>query len=284
MQETREVNEEGEDLIPKDKLPTDPKELGKVLPDNKEPEPAEEPAPAEVEEPKEDPEPSEAPEPSPSAPVEKPVEPSQPAPVEGETPKEKALRLEIQRLRGVNRKEQTKEFAESVQSPAQKEDEYKILKEQGYTDEEIAKMETAIDLIATRKGYIRADRSYALTIQDTVDLFVDEHPEYKPQNDPEDVRWGRFQAILKEGTYNLSGKTPKQLKTIFGKVHEDVSKELGESVVKTNPNQVAAQRHKVAVVSHSGGTKPTPGERPKVDPSQPIGGVQFKGFDKEDFE
>lgn len=280
MTETREVNteDEGEDLIPKDQLPTDPAELGKT--------PEQTPAEPPKEEPKPDAPPAPVvPDPSPGTPAEKPVDPSQPAPVEGETSREKALRLEVQRLKGLQRQKEVKEIADGVQSPAAVEDKYKALRDQGYTDEEIAKMETAVDLIASAKGYVRADRSYAQTVQDSVDGFTEDHPEYKPTNDPDDARWNLFQSLLKDGTYNLSGKTPKQLKSIFDKVDADVRRTLGEPVtIKPTPTQVAAQQHKVQVASHAGGSKPTPSsDKPKIDPKGTVGGVKLVGFDEEDF-
>lgn len=283
MTETRDVNTgepEGEDLIPKDQLPTDPAELGKS------PEaaaPAEPAAPVEEGTPAE-PETPAAPESSPAAPAEKPEPaPSQPAPVEGETPREKALRLEIQRLRGINRKEDVKKLTEDAAPAPLQEDQYKSLRDRGYTDEQIKDMETVIDVIASSKGYVRADRSYATTVQDTVDLFTEAHPEYLPANDTDDLRWNRFQSLLKDGTYNLSGKSPKQLTAIFEKVDADVRKEFGEVVVKTNPKQVAAQQHKVTVASHSGGTKAAPAAPAKRDHTQ-AGGVKLVGFSPEDLE
>ena len=281
MTETREVNieEEGGDLIPKEQLPTDPNELAKepVIPETPATPPEEKPEVPEVKL-----ETPIAPDSSPEAPAEKPeVHSKQPAPVEGETPKEKALRLEIQRLRNVNRKDETKKFADSIE-PVIQADSYKVLKDKGYTDEEISNMETAVDLIASKKGYIRADQNYATIVQDTVDLFTDEHPEYKPVNDTDDARWNLFQSYLKDGTYNLSGKTPKQLKSIFERVNADVKRDLGEVVVKTTPNQLAAQQHKAQVASHGGGTKPTAPSKPTTNPTE-VGGIKLKGFSAEDF-
>lgn len=280
-QEEHTDDNDGGDLIPADQLPSgaDLAKQGEAFAQGQA-QPGDEPAeqqPQEAESP-------EAPA-SAEAPVEKPEVPLQPAPVEGETPREKALRLEVQRLRGLTRKKQVEDLVETTQQPqVTAEDEYQVLKDQGYTDDEIKKMVTAVDLIASKKGYVRADRNYAQSVQDTVDLFVEGHPEYKPSNDPDNLRWDRFQALLADGTYNLAGKTPKQLTSIFNKVDEDVRKELGENVIKTTPQQVAAARHKVAVVSHTGGGKPTPAEKPTYDPEQPIGGVKFKGFDEDDFK
>lgn len=283
MTETREVNteEEGGDLIPKEQLPSAEEITKQAQAGGGSPKPEEEP-----EEKEEQPESEEAPESSPEAPAEKPEEPSQPAPVEGETPTEKARRLEIERLRGLLRKKQSGELVQEVANPpVTKEDEYKALKDAGYTDEQIQAMETAIDVIASKKGYVRADRNYAQSVQDTVDLFTDSHPEYKPSNDKDDIRWNLFQEKLKDGTYNLHGKTPKQLTAIFERVDADVRKELGEPVtMKANPKQVAAQQHKVKVVSQSaGGTKTVQSEKPKQNPTQ-VGGIKLVGFDESDFE
>ena len=265
-------NEDG-DLIPKDQLPTDPAVLGQdpIPPDPVPPVvPITDPPVAPVDVP-----------PVVVPPVEKLDDLSQPKPVDGETPREKALRLEVQRLRTVNRKEQVKELTEVPAASAK--DDYQALRDQGYTDEDIAKMESAVDIIASKKGYIRADRSYATTVQDTVDLFTEAHPEYKPSNDTDDLRWNRFNAYLKDGTYNLSGKTPKQLTAIFEKVDADVKRELGEIVTTVSPAARAAAVHKVEVVSHSSGTRNTPTEKPSIDLEKPIGGIKFKGFDKDDF-
>ena len=209
--------------------------------------------------------------------------PLQPAPVSGETERERGLRLEIQRLRTKLRSDDIKQVIEP--KTPQQEDPYQNLRDEGYTDEEIKKMTVVVDAIAKNKGYIRAEDSYKQNINDLVDFFVEEHPEYKSINDIDDVRWSQFQSILQSGIYNLSGKTPRQLKLIFEKVNEDVKKNLGESIiVKSNPAQRAAQQHKVGVASHSGGTRTTPTEKSPVDLTKPIGGVIFKGFNQDDFK
>lgn len=271
MTETRDVNAdpEGEDLIPKEQLPTDPVELAKEPTES-----AEEP----VDEPAAD---GSVPETSPGTPEKKPEDHSQPAPVVGETPREKALRLEIQRLRNLHRKDSVKELIDA-KPQVTSEDEYQVLRDQGYSDEQIKSMETAIDVIASKKGYVRADRSYAQSVQDTVDLFTESHSEYLPTNDVDDVRWNMFQSYLKDGTYNLSGKTPKQLTAIFDKVNADVKKQLGEVSIQSNPRQLAAQQHKVQVVSHAGGTKSVQVEKAKVNPTH-VGGIKLVGFDEDDF-
>lgn len=204
----------------------------------------------------------------------------EPAPVAGETPKEKALRLEIQRLKGMHRKDAINDLV--GKGPAPVVDNLQELRDIGYSDDEISNMEKAIDVIAQKKGYVKAEQSYQATVNNVVESFIDSHPEYKPENDPEDVRWARFEGIVKSGVYNLSGKTPKQLNEIFKRIHRDVADELGEADVTVEVKRQAAQAQKIKSVSHSGGTKSAPVKRASTIDSNVRG--MFKGFDDEDLE
>lgn len=290
---TREVNADAE-VIPADAIPGDEPEEDEdgdeeVIPPVEEGEEPAEPDEGDPEEPEEpdEPAPSDSSPEDPTAPKdddpEEPSAPSQtPAPVEGETPREKALRLEVQRLKALRRKEGIQELIAPPGAPAQPSattERLTKLKER-YTPEELAGIEEAIDVIAESKGYVKKSETYQEQVNTLVDEFTSEHTEYKPENDPEDVRWTRFTEILSSGLYNLHGKTPQQLKAIFGRVHKDVTEELGEPTVAVQPRRQAAQRQKVRSVSHSGGTKPTPQPaKPTVDPK-----VRdlFKGFDDDD--
>lgn len=226
------------------------------------------------------------PEGEPEKPDVKPVEetpvPSQekkPAPVEGETPREKALRLEVQRLKHLRREEGVHEIVGSKPVPVVNERLAKL--KERYTPEELQSMEEAVDVIAASKGYVKAEESYKASVNTLVEEFIEANPEYKPENDPEDVRWSRFEAILKSD-YNTQGKTLKQLNVIFKKAHQDVINELGEPTATVQEKRDAAQRQKIKSVSHSGGTK-TPVSKPE-SPIPPSVRSVFKGFDDEDFE
>lgn len=243
--------------------------------------------------PKEGEEPEDTPESSPEekkeaegaeVPPKEETAPSQPAPVAGETTRETALRLEVQRVKGLLRKKSIGDMINGEEAPAAAVDKIQELRDLGYSDEDITNMEKAIDVIATKKGYVKAEHSYQATVNDTVEAFIEANPEFKPENDPEDVRWGRFQEILKDGIYNIQGKTAKQLTSIFAKVKEDVDKELGEPVSKTKVKEQAAQRQKIQSVSHSGGSKPTPAAKPKASTIDPGVRAMFKGFDEGDLD
>lgn len=210
------------------------------------------------------------------------IEPSikEPAPVEGETPREKGLRLELTRVKGLLRVKSISDLVEVNKEAPAKEDHLARLKNLGYSDDEIAKASELVDVLATSKGYVKAEQTYQTVVQDTVDAFLDTNPEYKPENDKDDLRWGRFQEILKSGIYNLSGKTSKQLRTVFDRVNKDIVDEFGESSIKTDASARAAQKQKIQSISHSGGNKvaPTPTKTVIAPEVRSI----FKGFEDDD--
>lgn len=222
----------------------------------------------------EDEEPKEEEEEEPVAPVVAPA----PKPVEGETPREKALRLEIQRLRQEKR-EKDGIFKTVAPAPIHDED-YETLRGE-YDPSEFEKLEKIFDVIGKKKGYVRAEDVYREKGQDTLNGFLDSHSEYKPENDPEDVHWKTFIKIL-DRDYNRNGKSPAELSKIFEKVNRDVKEELGESSKRTIAPQRTAEVQKVRSVSHAGGVK-TEVVKKSNAPTDPEVRKRFKGFDDDDF-
>jgi hypothetical protein len=202
--------------------------------------------------------------------------PKQPKPVEGETSRERAMRLEIERLRRANREKFiiTPEVKQELKDKSIDE-----LKEMGYEDAEIEKMQKAIDILATKSGYVKKSQTYQDTANQLLEDFIEANPEYKPENDRDDIRWSTFDRIIKRD-YNLANKTQKQLKSIFDKVNRDVEDELGEVDDSSISKQRNAQTQKIRSVSHSGGTKTAQKSgKTSVDPA-----VKnfFQGFDDDE--
>lgn len=204
--------------------------------------------------------------------------PKQPKPVEGETPREKALRIQIQELR---EKIRSKDQVIKIVEPLISNEEYEALKET-YDDDELQKFEKLFDVIGKKKGYVKAEDVYKDKGQETLNTFLDKHPEYKPENDPEDGRWNTFYKIL-ERDYNRVGKNPTELSKLFEKVNRDVLEELGESPTKTiASSQRNAEIQKIRSVSHTGGTKQEISKKSNA-PTDPNIRKMFKDFDDEDF-
>lgn len=205
--------------------------------------------------------------------------------VKGETPKERAMRRDLMIMRRQLREAQQKTMLQErpVAEPAQPDERLNRLRAM-YSDEEFKNVEDLVDFVAESKGYVKKEQTYQETANQMLETFLEDHPEYKPENDPDDVYWGAFQRALKD--YNVRDRTPRQLLGIYKKIHRDVQDEFGESDAQRakehNRLNLNAQREKIRSVSHSGGgTKPERAAKaPQIDPS--IRGM-FKGFSDEDF-
>jgi len=211
--------------------------------------------------------------------VDIPLEKKQPNPVEGETPKEKALRLQIQELR---EKIRNKDEVIKIAQPLISNEEYETLKET-YDDEELEKFEKLFDVIGKKKGYVKAEDVYKDKGQDVLNSFLEKHSEYSLEKDPKDERWNTFKKIL-DKDYNRVGKTPAELSKLFEKVNRDVLEELGETDKKViaSSQQRNAEIQKVRSVSHTGGIKAEVIKKTNA-PTDPNVRKLFKGFDDDDF-
>ena len=188
-------------------------------------------------------------------------EKKEPKPVEGETPREKALRKQIVLLRKKNREaERQKMFnKESIKSNGNETnidpDKYKSITDE-YSEDEIKRFGSLFEVMAEKKGYIKKSHNYGNMVNDTLEDFLDNNPEYSEENDEEDVRYGLFDQRIRSGIYSLEDKNKKQLKEIFKEVHNYVNNQLGESETKEprmNVNKRNAQIQKIKSVSHKGG-------------------------------
>jgi hypothetical protein len=200
----------------------------------------------------------------------------QPNPVEGETPRERGLRIEIQKLR---EKVRNKEELLKITPPPMDNKEYDALKEI-YSDDELEKVEKLFDVIGKKKGYVKESDIYTKEGQTTWEGFEKQHPEYKPENDPEDVRWNAFKTII-DRDYKREGKSPQELARLFQKVHADVQELFGETKTTIAPKR-NAELQKVRSVSHTGGTQTEVSKKSNA-PTDPKVRAMFKDFDDEDF-
>lgn len=178
--------------------------------------------------------------------------------VAGETPRERALRGELAKARSQLRGERTQEvFAGQHPAPQAKrgelsEDEKKVLGK--YKPEEIGALKEVLPVLAKEMGYVRSEdlagSAYAEKAQETLDTFLDKHPEYLPENDKDGTLWKAFQT---EYAFYKQPANPKEFAKIFDKIHRDV---LGIQPARALP-KVNAQQEKTRVASHTGASSTT---------------------------
>jgi len=195
--------------------------------------------------------------------------------VDGETPRERGLRLELTRLKREKRARDEKEMFKEEKSTKKSDYNYDELEDKfGYTKDQIDGLDEMFDVIGEKKGFIRKEQSNKTMAQETLVDFIEEHPEYAPENDKDDIYWGRFNNILKSD-YNIKGKSSRELKKTFLKIDRDVKEELGDTTKKTE-----AQKQKIESVSNGASTssKIEKTVKPKISGNHP--NINFKGFDE----
>lgn len=173
--------------------------------------------------------------------------------VEGETPRERALRIELTNTRAKLRKERTDDLlgGQPRQTPHAREltAEEKVVVGK-YKPEEISALKEVLPVLAKEMGFVLKDElqgnTYAEKSQEVLDGFLDKHPEYKSENDKDGTLWESFKSEFQ--LYNKPAN-PKDFTKIFERVHRQV---FGIEPAKGKLPAVNAQREKTKVASHTG--------------------------------
>ena len=204
----------------------------------------------------------------------------------GETPREFALRLEITRLKRGNREKRTKELLGKPEKPsgisktqyeALEEEDKKLLEQ--YDPKELGTFEKILGVLGRKHGWVKKEDLKTTTdsrmSEDMLDEFLQSHSEYLPENDKDDVLWGRFREEFK---LYKTPENPKDLRKIFNKIHRDIFGVKSEDGLK----KIEAQKEKVKVASHSGSSASRGVSSPSGAKLTPEQKSHLKGFtDKE---
>ena len=243
---------------------------------DKEPESDEDKEPeAEAEEPE-----SSEPEPIVAPKVEIPVEKyGEVRRMEVETNKEFAYRIEIARLHEKNRKEQGSQILTPPPAPSKKElspEKKAILAK--YKAEDIQSLRGVFDAMADEMGFVKADQLESTNFQrqatETLDTFLEKHPEYLPTNDPGGLLWNRFRD---EFASYRPATNQRELSRFLEKTHKEVFGIKPTTAIDTKE----AARKNIQVASHGGSSRPKPSREGVKRANAPVQGLRtdmLKGF------
>ena len=203
----------------------------------------------------------------------------EPKPVPGETPRERALRLEVERLKAARRKDQAKELLGDTKTPAPESNQLsteklEVLKR--YDSEELKNLEEVVDVLAEKKGWVRKGdlqkENYNTVANDQLESFLAEHTEYLPENDTDNTLWESFKS---EFALYKQPENPKEFKRIFNKIH----KEIFGIQPQQNLKKIDAAKEKIKVASHVGAsTGGSGGSRKGTSQLDPSLKGNLKGF------
>lgn len=210
--------------------------------------------------------------------------------VAGETPRERALRLEITKLRKRERERMAKNIVQEESSKGVLNEgiAYDKLPEhirERYSEEDLKNFGELFDTVAGLKGLVNKQEIQQSTYQQQatsiLDDFLEKHPEYLPENDKNDILWSRFQE---EVSLYRKPDNPQAYKQLFDRVHQSI---FGSS--SDNLDKIKSQKAKIKAVSHSNNPPVSVQQKSskKIAPTgvDPVVARQFmKGFDEEDLK
>lgn len=216
-------------------------------------------------------------------------DPKKPKEVPGETPREKALRLEVTRIKQKLRTERGDKMFKGVDipvadNPALTEDDQKLL--ESYDQEQLNSLDKVIGVLAKKHGFVKKDefskQTYQGESQKTLDTWLETHPIYDEKNDPDGVLWKRFQE---EFSQYKAPKNPRDFEKIFNRIHRDI---VGIETDGKGLKQVEAQQEKIKVASHgaanAGGSKPKSKAAVGEDLKQLASSGALQGFSPEELK
>ena len=172
--------------------------------------------------------------------------------VDGETARERALRLEVQRVKEINRGLRGKKLIGDVQPmhsvQAELSDEDKKALEV-FDPEQVSNMEKLLPVLAKKLGFVKKDElsagTYQSTSQDVLDTWLEAHPDYLPENDKGDILFNRLKSEI---SLYQKPSNPKDWNKILNRAHNEI---MG---IRTQPKesvaQVLAKQEKIKVASH----------------------------------
>lgn len=209
-------------------------------------------------------------------------------PVPGETPRERAMRLELTKTRKLLRGERGQELL-GAQAPAPVSQKKELSAEQKavlekYKPEELQSLQEVMPILAEQMGFVRAEQlqagTYAEKASSELDAFLEAHTEYLPENDHGNVLWDRFKT---EFALYKQPQNPKDYRRIFNKIHTEI---FGiQPASEGGKGKTDAQRHKVGVASQSGSSGPVAAPRAPKSGQRNTSGLRLdmlKGFDEDE--
>lgn len=112
-----------------------------------------------------------------------------------------------------------------------------------------------IERVLRSKGYMTKEEAgqmfYDAVKNEELEKFLNKYPEYKPENDPDNIRWGAFERQIekeKELGYSLP-KNPHHLAVFLERVHQAISPNSSKN---TTDRAAAERRIQIAGVGSRG--------------------------------
>lgn len=119
-----------------------------------------------------------------------------------------------------------------------------------------------IDKVIRAKGYLTREESqkmfYDSVKNEEINKFLEKHPEYKPENDPNDINWNSLQ---REFSIFRAPEDPRLIGDRLERAHKSLSRYV------TEPN-LEVKKQQVKTASLGSGTTPKASPKKTLDPTK----------------
>lgn len=144
-----------------------------------------------------------------------------------------------------------------------------------------------IEKVIRAKGFVRKDEISAMSHQEKLenykDAWLQAHPEYLPENDPDDVKWSALKSHV--DAYFKAPSNPKEIEKILDLAHLMVSPKRSLSVKEPASAQSAKEKLKSSSAAAGGGqTKSTVTQKSSKASIDPGLLQHLQGFSEEELK
>lgn len=171
--------------------------------------------------------------------------------VPNESPRERALRLEVKRTKRLLRQERAKKILQDIPVEESKvdlsEEDQEVLSQ--FDPEQVENMQKLIAISAKKMGFVKKDEftkeQVHQQLESGLDEWLESHPELDEKNDPDGTLWKQVQL---EFSQYVPPKNKQDLQKILNRIHRDI---FGITTDTKSLKKVEAKKEKIQVASHS---------------------------------
>jgi hypothetical protein len=117
-----------------------------------------------------------------------------------------------------------------------------------------------IEKVLKSKGYVKKEDQYQSSLESYKDAWLEDHPDYLPDNDPDDVLWNKLNKEL--NTFYKRPKNPKDIVKLLSRIDKDINPKA--SIPVKSRAKTEAAKKKIETSSKGGGGKGKSTSTPKT--------------------
>jgi hypothetical protein len=146
---------------------------------------------------------------------------------------------------------------------------------------------TLIEKVLKAKGYVQKDELSTMTYKEKIEVHKDawlkDHPEYLPENDPDDTKWNALNSTV--SNFFKAPAKAEDIKTVLDLAHGKISPAKAAATIPVKPKATTeAAREKVQASSKGGGVAGGKSSQTSKPKTEGLNRSMFSGYSDEELE